>query len=549
MSALALNLWHDYPVPSLRAESLYGDRLVPCFTPRPCSFFGLFASAVAARPDADALLFEGTHWSYAQCHHIVSGMAAGFAEQGLKKGDRVILFVDNRPEFIWVLLALQHLACLVVPVGVREQRPGLAYIARQSSACAIVVDADLVDRVPDAREAPDLRLRVVVGSRAALADTFIPLESLQVYPANPTEPQRVAETETAFILYTSGTTGNPKGAMLTHLNVVHSVLHYQACMRLVATDRSALAVPASHVTGLIAIIAAMLHVGGAIAVVPAFKADRFIQLMASERITHTLMVPAMYTLCLMQPGFAHADLSAWRIGGYGGAPMPVATIDALTERLPGLVLANAYGATETTSPVTLMPMGHTRAHADSVGVPLPAADVRVMDDEGHELPAGETGELWIGGPMVVPGYWNNPQATAASFTAGYWHSGDMGSKDEQGYVRVLDRKKDMLNRGGYKVYSVEVENALMAWPGMAEAAVVARPCPVLGERVHAFVYAPSQAPDDVALRAHCAQLLADYKVPETLTWCDAPLPRNANGKLMKRVLRAQLPAMSGPSST
>jgi O-succinylbenzoic acid--CoA ligase len=172
-----------------------------------------------------------------------------------------------------------------------------------------------------------------------------------------------------------------------------------------------------------------------------------------------------------------------------------------------------------------------------------------MDDEGHELPAGETGELWIGGPMVVPGYWNNPEATAASFTAGYWHSGDLGSKDAQGYVRVLDRKKDMLNRGGYKVYSVEVENALMAWPGMAEAAVVARPCPVLGERVHAFVYAPGQAPDDAALRAHCAKHLADYKVPETLTWCDAPLPRNANGKLMKRVLRAQLPAMSGPSST
>jgi O-succinylbenzoic acid--CoA ligase len=229
--------------------------------------------------------------------------------------------------------------------------------------------------------------------------------------------------------------------------------------------------------------------------------------------------------------------------------MPVATIDALSDRLPGLFLVNAYGATETTSPVTLMPMGHTRAHADTVGVPLPAADVRVMDDEGHELPAGETGELWIGGPMVVPGYWNNPEATAASFTAGYWHSGDLGSKDAQGYVRVLDRKKDMLNRGGYKVYSVEVENALMAWPGMVEAAVVARPCPVLGERVHAFVYAPGQAPDDALLRAHCAKHLADYKVPETLTWCDAPLPRNANGKLMKRVLRAQLPAVYGQSPT
>ena len=541
MTSGSSNFWHDYPVPTLRAESIYGDRLVPCFTPRPSSFFGLFASSVTERPDADALLFEGQHWSYAQCQHIVAGLAAGFADQGLQKGERVILFVDNRPEFIWVLLALQYLGCIVVPVGVREQRPGLAYIARQSGACAIVVDADLLDRVPDAQDAPDLRLRVAVGSRGDVASNFTALDSIQACPSSPPQPAAVAETDIAFILYTSGTTGSPKGAMLTHLNVVHSVLHYQACMRLVATDRSALAVPASHVTGLIAVIAAMLHVGGAIAVVPAFKAERFIELLAAERITHTLMVPAMYNLCLMQPGFAQADLSAWRIGGYGGAPMPVATIDALTERLPGLLLINAYGATETTSPATMMPMGHTRAHADSVGVPLPAADVRVMDDAGHELPAGETGELWIGGPMVVPGYWANPEATAASFTAGYWHSGDLGTKDAEGYVRILDRQKDMLNRGGYKVYSVEVENALMGWPGMVEAAVVARPCPILGERVHAFVYAPGQPPDDTALRAHCARQLADYKVPESLTWSDTPLPRNANGKLMKRVLRDQLP--------
>ncbi len=533
------NFWHDYPVPTLRNESLYGDRVVPCFTPRPDSFYGLFSSAVTLDSDADALLFEGEHWSYAQCEIIVMRMSAGFAEQGLQKAERVILFVDNRPEFIWVLLALQRLGCIVVPVGVREQRPGLAYIARQSGACAIVLDANLHDRIPDALEAPDLRLRVVVGSEVDIASNCIALNSIQACIHSPPAPAKVEETDTAFILYTSGTTGNPKGAMLTHLNVVHSVLHFQAGMRLQKTDRSALAVPASHVTGLIAIIAAMLHVGGAIAVVPAFKAESFIQLLATDRITQTLMVPAMYNLCLMHPSFAHADLSAWRIGGYGGAPMPVATIDALTERLPSLILINAYGATETTSPATMMPMGHTRAHADSVGVPLPAADVRVMDEAGREVPAGETGELWIGGPMVVPGYWANPEATAASFTSGYWHSGDMGSKDAQGYVRVLDRKKDMLIRGGYKVYSVEVENVLMAWAGMVEAAVVARPCPILGERVHAFVYAPGQTPDDTALRAHCAQQLADYKVPETLTWSQTPLPRNANGKLMKRVLREQ----------
>jgi long-chain acyl-CoA synthetase len=315
------------------------------------------------------------------------------------------------------------------------------------------------------------------------------------------------------------------------------VLHYQACMRLEPADRSALGVPASHVTGLVAVIATMLHVGGSIVIAPPFKAERFIALMAAEKISHTMMVPAIYQLCLMHPSFASADLSAWRIGSYGGAPMPVATIDALTARLPGITLLNAYGATETTSPATMMPMGQTRAHADTVGLALPATDIRVMDDAGIELPVGETGELWIAGPMVVPGYWANPEATASSFTAGYWHSGDLGSMDAEGYVRVFDRKKDMLNRGGFKIYSVEVENVLMAWPGMVEAAIIGRPCPVLGERVHAVLYAPGCPPDEAAVRRHCAERLADYKVPETWQWCSEPLPRNANGKLMKRLLR------------
>jgi O-succinylbenzoic acid--CoA ligase len=305
----------------------------------------------------------------------------------------------------------------------------------------------------------------------------------------------------------------------------------------VPEDRSALAVPASHVTGLIATIASMAHVGGTVVVVREFKAPDFIALLERERITHTLIVPAMYQLCLLAPAFATAELRAWRIGGYGGAPMPVATIDALAARLPGLVLVNAYGATETTSPTTMMPAGRTRQHADTVGVALPCAEVVVVDDDGRELPPGSVGELWIGGPMVVPGYWQNPEATSASFTAGYWHSGDLGSVDAEGWVRIVDRKKDMLNRGGFKIYSVEVENALMAYPGVVEAAIVGRPCPVLGERVHAVLHAPGVAHDDERVREHCRVLLADYKVPETIAWSDEPLPRNANGKVMKRLLR------------
>jgi long-chain acyl-CoA synthetase len=525
--------WSGYAVPPMRAEALYGDRLVHCFADRPTSFFALFAHSLATHAEHDAVVCEGRRWSYAQTDAEVARIAAGLAARGVRAGERVLMFIRNRPEFVFVLLALQRLGAIAVPVGVREQRPGLAYIAHQCGAIAIVFDAELAERVPDASEAPALGLRVVVGGSGA--DSLAALASGAGGAAG--AAATVKESDVAVILYTSGTTGHPKGAMLTQLNIVHSVLHYQACMRLSPDDRSALAVPASHVTGLIAIVASMLRVGGAIVIVPTFKAAEFVRLIEAERISHTLMVPAMYNLCLLSDEFADCDLRSWRIGGYGGAPMPVATIDALATRLPGLTLLNAYGATETTSPTTMMPAGLTREHADSVGVALPAADIRVMDDDGREVAPGQTGELWIGGPMVVPGYWANAEATAASFTAGYWHSGDLGSVDAQGFVRVFDRKKDMLNRGGYKIYSVEVENVLMAWPGMVEAAVVGKPCPVLGERVHAVLHAPGVAPDDAALRRFCAERLADYKVPESFAWSEQPLPRNANGKLMKRLLR------------
>lgn len=525
-----MNHWRDVAVPKMRHEALYGDRVVRCFAERPASLLAMFERARGERAQHDAVVCEGHRWSYAKTGEAADRLAGAFAARGIAAGERVLMLMGNRPEFLFVLLALQRLGAIAVPVGVREQRPGLAYIAQQCGAKVIVFDDALADRLPDDAEAPSLALRFATSVLAPMADAAAP----------PPPAAAVQETDVAVILYTSGTTGHPKGALLTHLSIAHSVLHFQACMGLEPGDRSALAVPASHVTGLIAIIAAMWQVGGAVVVVPEFKAETFVRLLASERVSHTLMVPAMYQLCLLSEAFGREDLSAWRIGGYGGAPMPVATIDALGERLPGLTLINAYGATETTSPATMIPPGLTHAHADSVGVALPAAEIRVMDDEGREMAPGETGELWIGGPMVVPGYWANPEATAASFTAGFWHSGDLGAIDAQGFVRIFDRKKDMLNRGGFKIYSVEVENVLMAWPGVAEAAVVGKPCPVLGERVHAFLYAPGVATDDAALRRHCAERLADYKVPESFTWSAEPLARNANGKLMKRVLRAQL---------
>jgi acyl-CoA synthetase (AMP-forming)/AMP-acid ligase II len=352
-------------------------------------------------------------------------------------------------------------------------------------------------------------------------------------------PAVVDEEDTAAILYTSGTTGRPKGAMLTHLGIVHSSMHFQVGMGLGPADSSMATVPLSHVTGLVALITTAVRSACKLVIMPAFNAGAFLELAARERMTHTLMVPAMYNLCLIQPDLQRHDLSAWRVGAYGGAPMPVASIEQLATRIPSLTLMNCYGATETTSPATMMPQGQTAAHNDTVGIALPCSQMRVMDDCGRELPPGEQGEIWIQGPMIVKGYWNNPQATAENFTGGFWHSGDLGSIDSEGYVRVLDRKKDMINRGGYKVYCIEVENALHEHPAVQECAVVGKPCPVLGERVHAFVTLRADASEQ-ELAAYCAGRVADYKVPETFTLARAPLPRNANGKLLKRMLRGQL---------
>jgi long-chain acyl-CoA synthetase len=291
------------------------------------------------------------------------------------------------------------------------------------------------------------------------------------------------------------------------------------------------------VTGLIANILTMIRCSGCNIILRQFSADIFLELAAVECMTHTLIVPAMYNLCLLRADFNANDFSNWRIGGFGGAPMPEATIDALAEQLPELILMNAYGSTETTSPATIMPMGRTSENPDSVGKTVPCGDIRIVGEDGCDAAPGEAGEIWIAGPMVSPGYRQDKEVTSASFFDGYWKSGDVGSMDENRYVWLHDRKKDMIIRGGYNVYSAEVENTLNKHSAVIECAAVASPDPVLGEKVHVFVHTSSAKVSIKELQFFCAEYLADYKVPDLITFIDDPLPRNANGKILKNVLR------------
>ena len=531
---MASRIWKMRQLPT-RHELHFGDRVTRCFSERPASVNQMLIDAVNRNPNGEALVDGEERLTWRELQGRVMRCAAGLAQLGVKAGDRVALLVGNGSEFVILNLAVPALGAIMVPVSTREQTPGLTYILNHCAPRILVHGAEFAGVVPQASDIPSVTHRVAVPETAgALSFKDLMASSTQQAPAP------VSEEDAAAILYTSGTTGRPKGAVLTHLGIVHSAMHYEAGFALGPEDRCAAVVPLTHVTGLAALVMPMVRCAGALIIKDGFKAKDYLALAERERITYTLMVPAMYNLCLLQPQLKDHDLSKWRVAAYGGAPMPQATIDSLARALPNLVLMNVYGATETTSPVTMVPPGETGRRGEAVGLPLPCADIVVMNENGHEVPRGESGEIWTAGPMIAKEYWNDPKATAQSITGGYWHTGDIGRFDADGYLYVSDRMKDMLNRGGLKIYSVEVENVLQQYPGVVEAAVVGKPCPVLGERVHAFVYSGGTKIDEGKLTELCNQRLSDYKVPESFTFASEPLPRNPTGKLLKRALREQL---------
>lgn len=521
------------------AEAHFGDRVVRCLVDRPSDLNALFAARVAGQGACEAVVAGDVRLSYHDLDRHVAALAGALVRRAVEPGDRVALLIGNRAEFLIALLAAIRIGAIAVPLGTRAKRPELLYALNDCDAKALVFEAPLRPELPVPADLPALERRIVVGAAAPGEEPFAKLVE---EPGALATARPALEDQTAVILYTSGTTGRPKGALLSHLGLVHSAMHFRACLGLGPEDRALLAVPAAHVTGLVAILMAMLGAGGASVLLREFKAKDFLALASAERVTYSLIVPAMYKLCLLEPDSARYDLSAWRLGGFGGAPMPEATIAELAQRWPNLTLFNAYGATETTSPTSIMPLGHTARAPDSIGCVVPCGEVKIMDEEGREVPPGEPGEIWVSGPMVVRGYWAKPVETATAFVGGFWRSGDVGSLDAQGYLRLHDRRKDMINRAGYKVYSAEVENVLARHDSVIECAVVARPDPVLGERVQAFVRLSDGAVDAETLKRFCAEVLSDYKVPEVITLTAAPLPRNANGKIVKETLRAAVAA-------
>ncbi len=516
-------------------EKHFDSRQVKVYSTRPYNLTELLDETVKKFSEKEALIGHLQRFNYQKLSVLVNNLAANFSRGWqVCKGDRVALLLNNSPEFAMALFALARLGAITVPINTRLKATELQFVLNDSGAKFLITDPVIWNELEN-KVSLLTTLEKVFITGEQIPEGTIPFSPL-LMDASPVPSANVGEDETAVIMYTSGTTGKPKGAMITHLGMIHSALNYVQVLGTCPDERTLLTVPLFHVTGLIGQIIHMFVLGGTVVLMESYKTEHMIQLIEKEKITFTFVVPTIYVLMLLNANLDKYNLSAWRLAVYGGAPMSEDTVLKLCAKFPQVRLHNAYGATETSSPATILPHGHHLRKVASVGKPVPVGECKVMGD-WQELAANEVGELWIKGPHVVPGYWNNPKANVTEFTDGFWHSGDLAKIDDEGYVYILDRKKDMINRGGEKVFCVEVENVLYSHPKVMEAAVVGVPDVVFGELVKAVVVLkPGETLTVEDVQQFISARLADYKIPKYVDFTDA-LPRNPGGKVIKAMLK------------
>ncbi|MGY1846470.1 class I adenylate-forming enzyme family protein [Blastococcus sp. SYSU DS1021] len=491
------------PYPFDRGGTGTGPDGIRRYTGLPQNLVQLLRAAVDAHPDAEALVeLGGERVTYRELWERASRVAGGLRAAGVAPGDRVANRLGNGTDWVLAFWGTLLAGAVVVPVNTRFAEPEVRYVVEDSGAA------------------------LVVGPGAALPDG---------------EPLAVTDqghTDLAGIFYTSGTTGFPKGAMTTHENFLSNVETCLRCLGLPRDERlsTLISVPLFHVTGCNSQLLVVTALAGTSVIMPAFEVGAFLRAIEEERISVLTTVPAIYWLALQQPGFADVDTSSVRAVSYGGAPIAPDLVHRIKAAFPTARVGNGFGLTETSSVSTYLPDEYAAEHADSVGFAAPVVDLDVADPD----PATGVGELLIRGPNVVAGYWRKPEQTAETFVDGWLHSGDLARIDDEGLVYVVDRKKDMINRGGENVYCVEVENALAAHPAVGEVAVVGVPDPMMGEKVGAVVVPrPGQELHPAGLLAFARERLADFKVPQFVSVRADPLPRNPGGKVLKPPLREQ----------
>ena len=471
---------------------------------RPRSLVAMLRASVEKWPGNEAVVeVGGERLAYRSFWERAARTAGGLRALGIQPGDRVAIRLGNGADWCIAFFAIQMAGAVGVPVNTRFTESEIDYVVKDSGS------------------------RFVFMPGAALPQG----ESLVV--------ENQEQKDVAAIFYTSGTTGFPKGAMITHEGFLSNIETSRrvSLLPMDGSQRTLVSVPLFHVTGCNSQFLVACEGGSATVIMPAFNVQSFLKLIEAERISTLTSVPAVFWLAINQPNFKEIDTKAIIRVSYGGAPIAPDLVGRIIEAFPNARVGNGFGLTECSSVATFLPHEYARLRPETVGFAAPVVDLRL---EGV-FPGTDVGELLMRGPNVVPGYWNKPEATAETFAGGWLRTGDMARLDEQGFVQIVDRKKDMVNRGGENVYCVEVENALSAHPAVYEVAVVGVPDTMMGEKVGAaIVLKPGARAEANDILKFAKEHLADFKVPQYLVVRSDTLPRNPGGKILKKQLRETL---------
>jgi len=520
----------------------------------------MFRASASRNPDGDAIRYFGGRITARELDELSDAFAVALLDLGVQAGDRVALYLQNVPQFVIAMLATWKAGGIAVPVNPMNRARELDAVLRDSGA-RVLVCLQALYRDVAAQVAADAGVAAVVTTSeleyrarddqrvfAGIVPVGTPgavdLTSLiDRFRGQAPPPVTFGPDDTAFLTYTSGTTGPPKGAMNSHGNVVFNSQAYRQWCRLGPDDVVLGVAPLFHITGLIAHVTLSLLLGAPLVLAYRFEPSAMMEIIRDERPTFTIGSITVFIALMNAPNADRDALASLTKTWSGGAPIPPSAVKAFQAQF-GQYIHNAYGLTETTSPSHLVPFDAVAPVDDlsgalSVGVPVYNTVVRIVGDDGQELPPGEVGEIVTSGPMVVPGYWNKPEETAHALPGGALHTGDVGYMDQAGWFYIVDRKKDQINAGGYKVWPREVEDVLYQHEAVREAAVVGVPDAYRGETVKAYVsLRPGHTATAEELIAFCREQMAAYKYPRQVEFLDE-LPKTTSGKLLRRELRAR----------
>jgi len=500
----------------------------------------------AFHPTRQALLDlqTGRRLTYAQLDDRADRLARHLQDLGVGKGDRVAILAYNGTEFFELQFACGRIGAIAVLLNWRLTVHELDYIVRDSMPRVIIHDIGFTSVAVELQRICGADDLLVIGDTTA-ANGY---EAALAGAEEPPECAEVALDDPAVLIYTSGTTGHPKGAVQTHGAIFWNCINVSFMGEVTASAAQLVSLPLFHTGGLNAFANPILHAGGRVVLQRAFDPDEALAVMGDPEhaITHFVGVPAMYQAMAQSPAFQDTDLRSLKVAIIAGAPVPLATMQ--TYMAAGVAILQAYGMTETVMCVTMLDPADATRKLGSAGKPLMRTEVRIVGADGVDVRPGEVGELWTRGPNVIPEYWNAPEATAESFEDGWLKTGDLARRDDEGFVYIVDRSKDMYISGGENVYPAEVENVISQLPQVGEVAVVGVPHARWGETGTAVIVPkPGSSIDQATVLNHCAERLARYKVPSSVLFVD-DLPRNATGKVLKRELRTLLADAATPAN-